>query len=77
MKHFDFNRKHGKPSKQTTIAALVNQFLKTESVLNVPHSGRQTTGRSTANIPEILTVRSGVSADFRQDTKLINNYSAY
>ena len=52
VKHFDLDRRHGKPSKQT-ILAMVNKFLETWSVLDVPRSGRQKTGRSTANIDAI------------------------
>ena len=36
VKHFNLDRKHGKPSKQTIIA-VVNKFLKTRSVLDAVH----------------------------------------
>ena len=52
VKHFNLYRKHGKPSKQT-ILPVVNKFLKTGSVLEVPQSGRQKAGRSTANTDTI------------------------
>ena len=47
VKHFDLDCKHGKPSKPI-ILAVVNKFLKTGSVLDVPHSVRQKIKRSTA-----------------------------
>ena len=52
VKHFDLDCKHVKPSKQT-ILAVINNFLETWSVLDVPRSVKQKTGRSTANIDAI------------------------
>ena len=52
VKHFDLDRKHGKPSKHT-ILAVVNKFLATGSVLDAHRIGRQKTGRSMANIDAI------------------------
>ena len=49
MKYFDLNRRHGKPSKPTTLA-VVNKFLKTGLYWT---SVRQKTRGSTANIDAI------------------------
>ena len=52
VKHFNLDRKHGKPSKPT-ILGMVNKFLETGSVLDVHRSDRKKTGRSTADIDKI------------------------
>ena len=52
VKHFNLDRKHGKPSKPT-ILGMVNKFFETGSVLDIRCSGRKKTGRSTANIDKI------------------------
>ena len=72
---FDLDRKHGKPSKHTILAKVVNQFLKTWSVLmGVPCSVIQKTKKNWEIMPntntigrhEILKkVQGGLSLDFR------------
>ena len=52
VKHFNLDRKHGKPSKPT-ILGMINKFLETGSMLDIRRSGRKKTGRSTTNIDKI------------------------
>ena len=69
VKHFNFDFKHVKPSKQT-ILAVVNKFLKTGCLLDVPHSVRQKTGRSVVNSDprnmQYWKVRRGLSIDLQE-----------
>ena len=72
VKHFALDGKHVKPSKQR-ILAVVNNFLETGSVLDVPRSSRQKTGDQRLTLRQLAignTEKSKevrLSVDFRQN----------